>query len=633
LCVISATFSSILSLAQHTVPLQEVEINVPRRNLAFFGKKTERVDSLSKAQFPMQPVSEVLNFNSTVFIKSYGPGSLASSSFRGGSAEQTAILWEGFNLQNAMLGQTELSLLPSVLFDEIRIEYGGSSAVWGSGAVGGSIHLGGKHRFGEGIKTSVMAGAGTVGQTQLAGRISQSGRKASVVLRAYTNHSQNQYNYIDRTSGIAVEQKQKLAAYQMGGMLADVRVLLNGTNYLDLNAWLSDHDRTIPPYTATGVPNSQQDRAIRTQGGWTFRKNNFLAQTRGAFFRENIKYFEALRSRQHLNVVNSAIGEHMSYLQVGKARFNAGLNYTHIAAESSNYQLNPSRYVVSAVAGAGYDIGRVKLQAAGRAEYYSRGRLPFTGNISAEYEAIPGLTFMLNAAKVYRQPTLNELYWQPGGNPDLKAEEGYTGEGAVNYAREIGSKVRFEAGAAAYVREIVNWVLWVPGANGNPSPLNVQSVWSRGSETTWKLVATGSRFQCGTALKTAYVLSTISGSRLENSNSIGRQLIYTPRYTGSLNVWLARGGTVLSGFLQYAGYRFTVSDNSAWLDPYYQSMVRISQRFRIRSHELSFFVACHNLLNQDYQVLPGRPMPLRNYEAGLQFNTGSISTTNKKPEK
>ncbi len=66
----------------------------------------------------------------------------------------TAILWNGFNIQNAMLGQTDLSLLPAVFFDEVEIEYGGSSAVWGSGAVAGSIHLNNRAGFGRGLKTA-----------------------------------------------------------------------------------------------------------------------------------------------------------------------------------------------------------------------------------------------------------------------------------------------------------------------------------------------------------------------------------------------------------------------------------------------------------------------------------------------
>ncbi|MCC6370193.1 MAG: Plug domain-containing protein, partial [Bacteroidia bacterium] len=127
--------------AQVTVPLDLVEIKVIKYNFSQLGKRVESIDSLSKEQFRFNSLADVLNFNSQVYIKSYGPGALASTALRGGNAAQTAVLWNGFNLQNAMLGQTDLSLLPSVLFENVEIEYGGSSSLWGSGAVGGSIRL------------------------------------------------------------------------------------------------------------------------------------------------------------------------------------------------------------------------------------------------------------------------------------------------------------------------------------------------------------------------------------------------------------------------------------------------------------------------------------------------------------
>jgi vitamin B12 transporter len=153
----------VITYGQDTVLLKDVEINASKEELSQIGKKREGIDSLIKEQFRFNTVGDLLSYNSPVYIKSYGPGAIATTSFRGGSAEQTAILWNGFNIQNYMLGQADLSLLPSVLFEDIRVEYGGSSSLWGSGAVGGSILLDNKLPFGKGASLTAHIGGNNNG--------------------------------------------------------------------------------------------------------------------------------------------------------------------------------------------------------------------------------------------------------------------------------------------------------------------------------------------------------------------------------------------------------------------------------------------------------------------------------------
>src|SRR6476469_9204389 len=99
------------------------------------------MDTLTLARYNTTSVSDLLSNQSTVHIKSYGNGNIATTSLRGGSSYQTALLWNGLNIQNAMLGMPDLSIIPTLFFDNVTVEYGGGSALWGSGAVGGCIHL------------------------------------------------------------------------------------------------------------------------------------------------------------------------------------------------------------------------------------------------------------------------------------------------------------------------------------------------------------------------------------------------------------------------------------------------------------------------------------------------------------
>ena len=86
-------------------------------------------------------LADLLSENSSIFIKSYGQGSLATASIRGAGASHTKVLWNGISLNNPMLGQTDFSLIPVFFIDRAEILKGGSSLISVGGALGGGILL------------------------------------------------------------------------------------------------------------------------------------------------------------------------------------------------------------------------------------------------------------------------------------------------------------------------------------------------------------------------------------------------------------------------------------------------------------------------------------------------------------
>ncbi|MCW5920641.1 MAG: Plug domain-containing protein, partial [Bacteroidetes bacterium] len=107
-----------------TFHIKVVNIEALRQQDATPGIKFENIDSISLKQFNTESLSDLLSAESGVIIKNYGPGSLASSTIRGGNANQTAVIWNGFNINNPMLGQTDLSVIPEFFADKISMQYG-----------------------------------------------------------------------------------------------------------------------------------------------------------------------------------------------------------------------------------------------------------------------------------------------------------------------------------------------------------------------------------------------------------------------------------------------------------------------------------------------------------------------------
>ncbi len=605
---------------QDTLQLNDVLVTASRIGFSQVGKKTETVDSSVKAHYVYNSIADVLSFNSAMHIKSYGPGGLSSTALRGGSAEQTAVLWNGFNLQNTMLGQNDLALMPSLLFDEMAVEYGGSSALWGSGAVGGSIHLNNRPRFGQGLKVQAGAGTGSYGLRNAHLKTSYSSDRFITSTKLFISKAVNDFEYMGSGSQQGEILHQQRAGYVFRNFLQEFKFLINSKQFLTFNAWLNNNDRQLPSFTqAAGSKTSQNDDAVRLSAGWNFIDSKFRSDIRAAYFQDHIKYTDSLFPIFSKSKTQTVMLENENYFQwLPHHQLNIGFSALTTSAGSTYYQDMKGLSRLSFIAGeqSHFFKNALSVVGVGRVEYFSAGALPVTGSLALDWRFLRHFSIGANFAKVYRQPTLNELYWTPGGNPSLRPEQGYTSEGVLRYSSGIAA-LKFDASVAAYSKNIKDWVLWVPGAGGQPSPMNIQQVWSRGLESTWKIVYNKNKYGVEFRFITSYVLSTVESNEQENNNSINKQLIYTPLYTLNGSIILHYGQTSLGVFSQYVGYRYTSTDNAEWLLPYQVTSLKFNQQVRIKKMNISFFANCNNLFNTDYQVLENRPMPLRNYEFGL----------------
>lgn len=612
--------------AQDTVSLKTVEIRTNKEELGQIGKKIEPIDSLAKDQNRLNSIGDLLTMNSGIFIKNYGPGAIATTAFRGGNASQTAVLWNGFNIQNAMLGQSDLALMPSILFETIDVEYGGSSSLWGSGAVAGSIHLGNKHLFKQGIKTSTHLNRGSFGQMGAATSFLISKERFISSTKLYLNNSVNNFTYRDTSDKEKPFKQQKSGEYSFIGFMQELKFLIKTTQILTVNAWLNSNKRHLPGYNLQEQTKTyQKDDAIRLTGNWIYTKTKFKSALKAGFFKDAIYYDDSLTSVSSKSKSNVIIAENENYWEWNKNnQLNFGVNYTSSKANSNNYINEKTISKTSVLVGNKFSLIKNKLIAytAARIEFLSVGALPLTGNASINYKPIEEIALMFSAAKVYRQPTLNELYWLPGGNVRLKPEQGYTLEGSVNCRKQI-KKMTYFMSASIYSREINDWILWISGSGSNPSPINLQKVWSRGTETTWKINYNEKKWKAASGIITTYVLSTVKGTDRDNDNTLGRQLIYTPRYQVNANFSLTFQKINLTYYYQYVGYRYTNSDNSEWINPYHISSLRFNNSFTSGNTKVVLFVSCNNLLNANYSSIAGRPMPLRNFELGINLQTGN----------
>ncbi len=609
--------------------LPEVNITALKIEKSNLGKRTQVFDSSALLLFAHQHLGDLLSNNSSVFIKQYGPGGLNTGSIRGGNAAQTAILWNGINIQNSMLGQTDLSLIPVMLFNETEIEYGGGSSLWGSGSIGGTVHLKNRNLFNKGFRSNLRVQSSDIMNHSVGSSISYSNRKISASLKAFGLNAANHYQFINALTNDLVIQKQ--ASLYQYTFLPELNFLIHPNHSVAVSAWLNKGRRYLPPaYLQQNNTIFQDDEANRFLLEWNFHKRIFQSGFKTAFIHEKLNYNDSLASIKSVANMYTFLTEQENHWQWHPHQnLSSGIHFSSNNASSNNFEgvKNISRLAFF-ISNTGYYLeNKLKIHTNVRWEHTNLKMNPFTYHAGISFMPVKEIELKLNAGKVYRLPTLNDLYWYPGGNKDLKPEQGHTIDGSIDLKKKAG-QFHFLISGSVFNRRIQNWILWLPGVNGNPSPMNVQEVWSRGTESSLKITHHGKFFISSISFQSSYILSTIEKNHLENHNTFKKQLIYTPRYAYNSVVSLSYKTISMHLFHNYIGYRFTASDNSAWLNPYQLMSLRIQYAYRLKQTALNTFINVNNLTNETYYILLNRPMPLRYFEIGIQLHyTKPIKTT------
>lgn len=598
------------------IDLNEITISSVKSKQLNTIKKTRQLDSITKNEFNNLSLSEVLSVNTPVFIKNYGPANLSSASFRGGNASQSPVIWNGFNIMNPMLGQNDFSQLPAFVFDNIGIEYGGSSAIWGSGAMGGSIHLNNVPQFKRGLHSLITLGLGSFDTRKLNSNIHYSTDNFSSNTKVYYVTSKNNFDYRDTTI-----KNQIHADYKTTGFLQEIGSKILNNHFINLRAWYHKSERNLPPVLGdiTGTAH-QSDENLKLTADYTYKNNRVVPSVRFAYFDDVLNYTDSAASVFSKNNVKTFIAEaDAKYTLNRNHTFFIGGNYTTFNALTNNYSQAKHTFEKEALL-AGYNLclmnNKLLFELLVRQEFSSALSIPTTGNTGLSYQIFKELKLKVNAARVYRLPTLNDLFWANSGNPDLKPEEGYTFEGGLDFKWDI-KYFTLQSELTYFDKKINNWISWVPGAGGNPTPINLSEVYSRGTETTSRIMYKQNKLFCQLGFNSAYTLSEVIKSSLANDASVHKQLIYTPRYNYGAQFSLGIQDFVVSYYHNYIGYRFTSSDNTGWLTPYNVANVKFSYKYNVSFVGVTTLFQINNLFNEDYKVIAQRPMPLRNYEISL----------------
>lgn len=608
-----------------SVLLQEISINTYRFEHFSEGNKQQKIDSSSKANYIASTVAEALNSLTTLHLRSYGISGNTSISLRGFSSAQTAILWNGINLQDPLNGGTNLELIPLQAIDEISVQYGGSGALFGSGAIGGAILMQSKAKFQTNLETSVNIGTGSFGTYFGQASIQKGGKKAAASLRVFYRKAKNDFLYKNTQQFGHPEMTQTNAAVEYFGINQDNRFLLTDNQQIDTHLWIQKSTRQLPPnMTILTSKQLQIDEALRFSSDYTLNKSKFDIMARIGLLNSKLNYNDSLSGIYAEHLSRSFIAEsEINYKIKPNHLLNFGIHERMDWGKSDNYAQLRHRNNLAFLLSYKLWILDQTFQLSGSIRQELIDAIwsqpnPFLG---LSYKAGEHIQFSGKISRNYRQPTFNDLFWLGGfaqGNPDLLAETAWAEDLGVSF-QKTDNTINFSISLSAFNSYIKNLILWIP-IEGIWTPKNQKEVWSRGIETDLKLSGIVHKFKLKVEFHYSYNPSTLEKKAANETDAIlNKQLIYTPKHQAKAYISLYHHLGNLTIEQQFLGKRFTTADNLSWLKAYALTNLVLSHSIKKEKQNLSLSIRLNNLFNKAYQSMENYALPGRNYQISIHY--------------
>lgn len=665
ICWVVATISVATAQERH-YDIDEVAV-YGVRPISEIGMQQTKLDSLVLKETISLSMADVLAFNTPIFVKSYGRATLSTVSFRGTSPSHTQVTWNGMKLNNPMLGMTDFSTIPSYFIDDATLLHGTSSVNETGGGLGGAIKLSTTPANYDGLRLQYVQGIGSFYTFDEFLRIGWGNARWQTSTRVSLSTSPNDFKYVNRDKKINIYDEQmniidqyypvernKSGAYRDLHVLQEVYYNIGRGDKLGLNAWYVNSNRELPMLTTdyaddTKFDNRQREQTFRGVVSWDHMRDDWSISTNGGYVHTSMAYdyvrdpgngtmTPMTRSRSKINTIYAkADGK---YYIGNKWMFTANLamHQHFVESRDKNIILQEGNKAI-----VGYNQARVELSGVVSAKWQPIDRLGMSVLIREELfgtelsPIIPALfvdgvvsrrgnvVAKASVSRNYRFPSLNDLYFLPGGNPNLRSESGWTYDAGLSF--KVGKEGLYSlSGSATWFDSYIHdWILWLPTTKGFFSPRNVKDVHAYGVELK---ASTSVQFAREWVLSLdanySWTPSINCGEKLSDADrSVGKQLPYVPLHTANVNGRLAWRGWAFHYKWCYYSERYTMSSNdytlSGRLPDYYMSNISLEKSLSFPWADLSIKGTINNLFDEEYLSVLSRPMPGINFELFLSI--------------
>jgi len=494
----------------------------------------------------------------------------------------------------------------------------------GSGGIGGTINLRTAPVWKKETMISLNPGVASFGQYSGLVRVRTGNARFQSVTKGFYQSAKNDFPYLNtKISSEPVWQKRINSQVNQEGFIQEL-YLKQDKSVTSARIWYESTDRNLPSSMLMQQPNlkeTQYDESLRTMINWNYTGGLNKFSLTGAWLMNNLNYTNSLASIDSRNnsrtlIVKGAIERKLNNITTLKLAVNDEMSYIR----SNNYDENTKRNTASFTASAEHNSnGRLSTLLLVREILDTRTFLIPDFSAGAQYRISDGKEYFLkaNVSRNSKIPSMNDMFWVPGGNPDLRNEYAFTYELTYQMNQEIASPLTIKYDLTAFRNNIKDMIQWYPGAYSYWTASNIKSVNTSGIESSLSLNYAANKLTAGLTGNYSYTKATTAGSNISNDAAIGKQLIYVPVHQANGSLLMNYRMLYSSWILSATGRRYLTVENSDYLPGYLLNNLVTGCRLDLKGNTLDLSFQIENIFNVNYQTIAYFPLPGRSYALKL----------------
>lgn len=631
-----------------TYHIEEVSVSAQRIRKEVIPVQMLAGEELQKLS--VHSVADAIRYFSGIQIKDYGGiGGLKTVNIRGLGTQHVGVFYDGVQLGNAQNGQIDLGRFSLDNMEAVSLYNGQKSAIFQSAkdfASAGSIYMTARHpSFGEGqnyrLKGTFKTGSfGLVNPSVLLEhRLS---KQVSGSLSAEYMYTSGKYKFRYRQkNGYDITETRKNGDVEAiraeYGLFGDMQ-----EGEWKAKAYLYNSERGLPGAAVreTGDfvhEDRQWDTNFFLQGSFRKHWGNYSLQTNGKYAYDYLHYLSDPRLDVTTMYVNNHYRQHELYFSAANmlnilpfwsADVSVDFQWNKLNADLVNF-VYPCRYTALVAAATALHFERFKLQASLLGTFvHETTKVPnaaagdkhkYTPTVVASWQPFKNEDLNLRAfyKKIFRMPTLNDLYYTFIGNIDLNPEYTTQYDIGVTYSHKFrgGYPARLEFQADAYYNEVTDKIVAMPTSNQfRWTMVNLGYVEMRGVDvalqTEWHLLK-----DLKANLRVNYTYEKAQDFTDAKSDYYGGQIPYIPWHSGSAVLNLSYRDWDMNYSFIYTGERYESSANipENYAKEWYTNDLSLSRRLHWKKMLWKLTAEVNNVFNQQYEVVQWYPMPGINF--------------------
>lgn len=644
--------------------LDEVVVAVSR-----IDRKTvpaQELGGMELKRLSVYSVADALRYFSGVQIKDYGGiGGLKTVNVRSMGSEHVGVFYDGIQLGNAQNGTVDLGRYSLDNMESITMYNGQKSSIFQSAKAFSSastIYMQSRRpRFeshtdntgndvfkSDNMKVGMKAGSFSTWNPSLLWEHRFGERLSGSVSAEYVNTS-GEYDFRlrkkDGYDTTMVRQNGDVSAFR-----AEAGLFGNTSKDVWMaKAYLYTSVRGYPGAVIRGMPgmfmskDRQWDTDLFAQGNWQRCVTDWYSLMAQVKYEYDYLHF---RSDPELNsgtmFVDNEYRQHNAYVSAVNL---FAISPSWSASVSTDFQadvldrnienfVKPERYSLLVAASAAFEWHRLKGQATALFTYMneSAGTVEAVGTKNVltpsavlSWQPLASADWNLRAfyKRIFRAPTLNELYYTTVGTSNLSPE--YTSQFDIGstwtVVRDKGLLERLEIQIDGYYNRVDNKIVAIPSSSQfRWTMMNIGrvDVWGVDAalQSGWRVGRTSH------GLRLSYSYQDAGDKTDEKSSWYDGQIPYTPwnsgsvAYSGNWRLWSWNYSFIYTG----ERYESVANIPENYTQPWYTHDLSVSRDIPLGKLALRATLEVNNLFNQQYEVVRCYPMPGTNWKLRLELN-------------